>query len=185
MWSLWELPTSCEIEGREYAINTDYRDILQVIAILQDRELEERVKISAVLQIFYVEDMPNLQPALDTLMLFINCGEADDEKIPQPKTIDWEQDYLAIVADVNHAAGLEVRAASYLHWFTFISYFNSIGEGQLSQLVTIRNKLRKGEPLEKYEREYYYSNVSKVKFREKYTSEEQEEVDYWNKVLGA
>lgn len=186
MWKLWELPKTCVIDGIEHSINTDYRDILEIISILQNENIEERIKISAVLQIFYVDDIKdikNIKSAIDTLMLFINCGENTEEKIPQPKQIDWEQDYLFIVSDVNKSANAEIRALPYLHWFTFISYFSGIGEGQLSQLVNIRNKLRKGEKLEKYEREYYYANVDKVKFKEKYTSEEQEEIDELLKLL--
>ena len=184
MWGLWELPTTFEIDDIEYAINTDYRDILQIISILQNMEISNQVKVSSVLQIFYVDEVADAQKAIDILMMFINCGEIEDDKIPVPKQIDWEQDYLSIAADVNKSANMEIRAVEYLHWFTFISYFNSIGEGQLSQIVGIRNKIRKGEKLEKYEREYYQVNKNKIVFKEKYTTEEQEEIDELLKLLG-
>ena len=34
----WGLPTSLTVGGREYWINADYRDILEVISYLQDED---------------------------------------------------------------------------------------------------------------------------------------------------
>lgn len=182
MWRQWQLPTTSDYGG----INTDYRDILDIIMILQNSKIAQRIKVRASLQIFYedYEKIEDVEGAIAFMMLFISCGEMDEEKAVQPKQFDWEQDYMAIVCDINNTAKMEIRAIEYLHWFTFISYFNGIGEGQLSQLVGIRNKLRKGEKLEKYEREFYTSNKSRVVLKEKYTAEEQEELARYLEMLG-
>ena len=50
-----------------------------------------------------------------------------------------------IIADINKVAGTEVRSLSFLHWWTFLSFFHAIGEGQLSTLISIREKLRTGK----------------------------------------
>ena len=84
---------------------------------------------------------------------FINCGDTETTR-KAPKLMDWEQDARAIVADVNKVAGMEIRALTYLHWWTFLSWFHAIGEGQLSTVVSIRDKLRRGKKLEQWEKEH-------------------------------
>ena len=42
------LPRRVEINGRSYAIRTDYRDILRILVAYDDPELEPKEKISAL-----------------------------------------------------------------------------------------------------------------------------------------
>ena len=49
----WRLPRSVELGGREYAINTDYRDILDIIARLQDENYDQQVRLYVALALFY------------------------------------------------------------------------------------------------------------------------------------
>ena len=60
-----------------------------------------------------------------------------------------------------------------------MGYFQAIGEGQLSMLVSIREKLRSGKKLEPWEREYYQKNRSRVDFKQRYTAAEQQALDAW------
>lgn len=98
--------------------------------------------------------------------------------------MDWEQDAQVIVADVNKVAGIEIRALPFLHWWTLVSYFNAIGEGQLSTLVSIQEKLRKGKKLEKWEQEFYRKNKDKVDLKKRYSAEEIAEQERLKKLLG-
>ena len=60
------------------------------------------------------------------------------------KLLDWQHDANLIVADINKVAGQEVRDLPFVHWWTFLAWFHGIGQGQLSTVVAIRDKLRKG-----------------------------------------
>lgn len=46
---IYSLPTSVEVDGTEYAIQSDYRAILDILVALTDRELDERDKAEAAL----------------------------------------------------------------------------------------------------------------------------------------
>ena len=180
--SSWSLPKSAVIGGNTYEINADFRDVLEIIEVLQDLEKKEYTRGYVALVLFYegFENMPqgDYREALEWMMDFINLGEQDDG-LPQPKTIDWEQDRMIIAAEVNKVAGTEVRALEYLHWWTFMAYFFCVGEGQLSFIVSIREKLRKGKLLEKHEREFYRNNRARVDFKKKLTSSEQQTLNAW------
>ncbi len=170
------------IGGREYAINSDFRDVLEVLEILTDPEQNQYVRTRVALTLFYdgFEEMPEADhaEACDWMVDFIDLGEEDDG-VRRAKTIDWEQDRMLIAAEVNKVAGVEVRALEYLHWWTFMAYFHSIGEGQLSFIVGIRDKLNKSKRLEKHEAEFYRNNRSRVDLRQKLTKKEEQTLDKW------
>ena len=83
------------------------------------------------------------------------------------------------MADINRVAGCEVRALPFLHWWTFLAYFRGIGEGQLSAVVGIREKRRKGKKLDEWERDFYRENRDMVDFKMRYTSEDDEILNEW------
>ena len=59
-----------------------------------------------------------------------------------------------------------------------------IREGIFSTVLGIRQKMAKGKRLEKWEREFRRNNKKICDLKTRYTKEEQEEIDYWNKLLG-
>lgn len=170
--STWELPVAADIGGVTYPIHADYRDVLNIFKHLDDPDQPEYVRWRIALALFYEGDIPaeHRKEAMEYLGEFISCGQRDPR--PGPKLLDWEQDARVIVADVNKTAGMEVRALPFLHWWTFLSYFHAIGEGQLSTLVSIREKLRTGKKLEKWEQEYYQKNRARVDLKKQYSAEE-------------
>lgn len=180
---LWSLPTSAVIGGVAYPINADFRDILNIFRYLDDPERPEYIRWRIALALFYEGDIPDAhqQEAMEYLSSFVSCGEPDGK--PAPKLLDWNQDAQAIVADVNKVAGAEVRALPFLHWWTFMAYFNAIGEGQLSTLVSLRDKLVRGKKLEKWERDYYRKNKNRVDLKKRHSAKEQAEREQLNKWL--
>lgn len=180
----WSLPQTAVIGGTEYALNTDFRDILEIFGYLNDLDTPEYLRWQIAIALFYEGEIPaeHQQEAMEFLAAFISYGEVDAN--PGPKLLDWEQDTQAIVADVNKVAGTEVRALPYLHWWTFLSYFQAIGEGQLSTLVSIRDKLRRGKKLEEWEREFYSKNPERVNLKVQYLAEEEAELELLKQMLG-
>ena len=184
----WDLPDKIEVGGVEYAINADYRDILDIIEQLDNPDEMPEIKLYCAMAMFYEDffEMPSedYQEAAQLMLWFINCGENDEqEQHPPQKQIDWQQDGLLIAADINKVAGQDVRSVEFLHWWTFMAYFMGIGEGQLSTVVAIRDKLRKGKPLDDWEKEYYRKNKSRVDLKRRYTAEELAERERINKLL--
>ena len=180
----WALPETATIGGKEYELHTDYRDILEIMGYLDDPDTPEYLRWQIAVALFFEGEMPaeDMQAAMEYLAAFISCGEKDSK--PGPKLLDWEQDARAIVADVNKVAGREIRSLPYLHWWTFLAYFQAIGEGQLSTIVSIRDKLRRGKKLDKWEQDYYRENKSRIDFKKKYSAEDLAEQERLKKLLG-
>lgn len=151
-----------------------------------DPELDDEAKAAVLLQIIYPgwREIPesNIQEALEKACAFIDCGQKDDGK-PKPKMIDWEQDAPIIIPEVNKVAGREIRLDPNIHWWTFFGWFMGIGEGILGNVLHIRQKLRKGEKLEKWEREYYNENKGMCDLDRPHTAEENEIIEFIMKWL--
>ncbi len=172
----FSLPREAVLEGKTYGLHTDFRDILEIFSYLENPDLPEYIRWQVALALFYKEplDDAHFTAGAAYFTWFVNCGR-EEGPYSGPKLLDWEQDAQMIVADVNKVAGKEVREVPYIHWWTFLSWFHAIGEGQLSTVVSIRQKKQEGKKLADWEADYYRHNKAIVDLRRKISREEQEE----------
>lgn len=181
MNELWRLPDSTQIGGKTYAINADFREILKILAVLDDPGYPEFLRWQVAIRLFYKDALPPDREAMEYLSFFLCCGQ---QETPGPRLLDWEQDAAVILSEVNKAAGCEVRSMEFVHWWTFLGWFHAIGEGQLATLISLRDKLRRGKPLEDWEKDFYRQNRSRIELKKRLTPQEQEEKDALNRLLG-
>lgn len=176
-----ELPTSLEIGGKQYKIRSDYRVILNICQAFNDPDLTKKEKCYVCIKCLY-EDYARIprayiQEAVEKAYWFVGGGDIPQGDVQQAKTLDWEQDESIIFPAVSKVAGYEVRSVPYLHWWVFIGLFNEIGEGLFSEVISIRTKLRKGKPLEKYEREFYKNHRKMIDLQKRLTADEKQAED--------
>lgn len=188
------LPETLTVGGEDYTIRTDYRNVLQVFEAFQDPELTQEEKwIVAIYLLFEgfscdddvmkaAQDGFDLGEAMKKISWFISAGQPEKQVLEQP-TYNWTQDEQMIFSAVNKVAGRETRELEYLHWWTFLGYFNEVGEGTFSFIVGIRHKLNKGKKLEKHEKEFLSHNKELVLMKKPLTKEEQEQEDAYNALL--
>lgn len=188
------LPETLTVNGVDYPIRTDYRNVLQVFEAFQDPELEPQEKwIVAIYLLFEnfscdddvleaAQDGFDLGEAMKQISWFISAGQPEKQVLEQP-TYNWTQDEQMIFSAVNKVAGRETRELEYLHWWTFLGYFNEVGEGTFSFIVGIRHKLNKGKKLEKHEKEFLSLNKELVLMKKPLTKEEQEQEDAYKSLL--
>lgn len=180
----YTLPVQAKLGTQVYDLHADYRDILRIFAYLEDPDLPEPVRWRIALGLFYEQEVAeeDVPRAMEYLAEFLRCGEPEGR--PGPKLLDWQQDADAIIAGVNNAAGQEVRALPFVHWWTFLSWFHGIGQGQLSTIVSIRDKLRRGRKLDAWEQEFYRENKHRVELQPRLSRQEQEEKQRLQALLG-
>lgn len=182
------LPQTLNINGRAYKIRPDYRDILQIIAAFGDKELSDEEKAYVCLKRLFVamESIPksDYQDAYEAAVTFIECHISDRK--PSPKVVNWEKDEQLIFPAINKVAGMEVRAVPYMHWWTFLGYFQSIDREDIwGFILTIRQKRAKGKKLEKYEKDFLNANrdICEVEFREEKATTEDSLAKMFNELL--
>lgn len=190
---MYELPTEIEINGEYYPIRKrgDYRMVLDVFSVLEDNTITQSERIISALIIFYedlsdIEDLmifDDLEEAAIKMYEFFN-GCVTKGKSTGRKLIDWKQDEALIMPAINNVAGKEIRLEEYVHWWTFMGYYMSIGESTLTTVVGIRDKILRGKKLEKWERDFRRDNPHYFMWNHQ-TIEEQEANEWlksvWNK----
>ena len=163
---MFSLPTTVTVAGTEYPVRTDFRVILEIFVMLEDPELSDTDKTEALLRMFF-EDRP---PAQDTdaavlaFLDFLEPGGAEPRRRKKsPGLIRWERDFPLIAGPVNRVLGMECRSAPYLHWYTFLAAYMDMDPGCVfAQVLRIREKLRTGKKLEKWERDFLRQNPDLV-----------------------
>ena len=167
---MYELPTTVDIDGNVFHIRRkgDFRVIVDCFAALQDDELDKEYKILTAIIIFYeefdsLEDTNKYGEFLEKLTLemfkFINCGQNNQKGAESEiSLINWEDDSQIICAAVNNVAKQEVRILEYLHWWTFLGYYMSVGQSVLSTVVSIRDKVYRGKKLDKLYHDFKKEN---------------------------
>ena len=193
------LPTVLTVNETQYAIRTDYRNVLQVFEAFEDSDLTQEEKwIVAVYLMFEdfscaddalgaAEEGFDVSEAIQQIIWFISGGTLEKESTELP-VYSWKQDEQMIFSAVNKVAGKEIREIEYMHWWTFLGYFNEIEEGGFSFFCGIRQKLNKKKKLEKHEKEFLSRNKHLVRLEKPKTKEEQKQEDAYqtllNEVLG-
>ena len=182
--SVWNLPKTAVFGGVEYKINADFRDVLEVIRYLNDQSKTIYTRWRIAVALFFDGEIPEeyQEEAAQYIADFIAYETKDDK--PCPKLLDWEQDAQMIITEVNNVAGRELRGEAFVHWWTFLSYFNAMrAENPLHMIMAIRSKKAKGQQLDKSERKYYSENREKVDFQTPETAKIAEEKAYLEKWL--
>lgn len=180
------LPTSLNIQGKEYEIRSDYRDCLVILQAYSDPDLTDMEKGAVCISILYKEPPApeHLQEAYDKAVWFLNCGDTVQKPHTHQPTYDWEQDEQMIFSAINKVANKEIRSAEYMHFWTFIGLFNEIdGQGTFATIINIRNKKNKHKRLEKWEQEFYRNNKEIIDIKRKYTEGEKEVLSELDKLL--
>ena len=191
---MYELPVSVTINGVEHPIRKkgDFRVILDCFDALADVKLDKEYRTRSSLIIFYeeitsIESVSEVFPddtlseAAQEMNRFFNCGQKESPGIKVPyKLIDWKEDENLIIPAINNVAKKEIRLEPYVHWWTFIGYYLSVGESALASVVRLRSKIMKHEKLEKYERKMIAENPEYFNWNSK--TAEEEELD--KEILG-
>ena len=151
---MYSLPTTVESNNHQFKItnNGDYRMVVDCFIALNDAELDDdKLRVITALLIFY-EDFKTPEQVIDYL------DENGFDVVNQMYVIDWEKDGQMICSAVNKVANKEIRFEPYMHWWTFMGYFNAVGESVLSTVVSIRDKISRHKKLESYEKDFKKDN---------------------------
>ncbi len=167
----YDLPESVRVGRRDYAVFSDFRAALDIETALADPVLDDRDRAYMVLLLFY-RDLDAMPPedypeALERVKWFLRGGE--DETAPQPRVMDWDQDFPLIVSALYPILGADIRGMAHLHWWTLLSALSDAKDCVFTQVVAIRDKQLRGKELDKFEREFLRRNASIVELKTKYT----------------
>ena len=177
---MFSLPATVEIDGRSYGIRADFRVILEIFVMLDDPDLTDADKTEALIRMFYIERPSDPEAAITAFVSFADPRGSGNKEKPHTRLISWSQDFDLMVAPINHILNTECRSLPYLHWRTFLAAYLEIPpESVFARVLRIREKLRTGRKLEKYERSWYNKNRDLVHLKPKFSKKEEELIEAW------
>lgn len=176
------LPKALEVGGEYFKINSDFRVILNIFEMFDVKELSDLEKAYICVNSLFEDEIPDklFEEAVKKAYWFCDGGDIPKSKPLKVKTIDWKHDEGIIFPAVNKAAGCEVRALPYMHWWTFLGYLGEVGEGLFSAVMNIRIKRAEGKKLEKWELDFLRKHKEMIIL---YTEEERQAIEETEEFL--
>ena len=118
----WRLPTSLSVGGVDRPIRTDFRCILDILRMLDDRDLPSWAQTVCLIKMLFIDwkTIPQEQytEACEKAMSFIDNGiepEDKDYKKKRPRLMDWDQDAEMIVSAIPFGTSAYLEG-SMVYW---------------------------------------------------------------------
>lgn len=128
-------PEKLTVDGKEYAIYTDFRDWMRFFDMQEDDSISERDRLLLSLE-WYKESPPadKIEEALSALAWFASKSSGtrknhnDRNKKSSEKVLSWDYDAPFVYAAFLAVYHIDLLAVEYLHWHVFLGLFEALPE---------------------------------------------------------
>lgn len=183
------LPTTVDIEGIEYEINSDFRTSILFELLMQDVEIEVEEKIIQALQLYYKQCPNNIEEAINKMLWFYSCGKENDLKSNSKtgsnseKIYDFNYDDEYIYSAFLDQYRIDLNDIEYLHWWKFKAMFKALKEdNEIIKIMGYRSiDLSKVE--DKKQKEFYKKMKKIYEIPIAISKDEKEKIDKINEIL--
>lgn len=149
-----EFPKTVRVNGERFLVETDFREWIRFIQLIDDAKVPWQIKCRLLLQ-WYIDGIPDdLETAVYALGDFLAMkteNAEEDESITgsAPKQLySFEQDAECIYSAFREVYGINLQTIPYMHWWEFQTLFAGLPEKteikQRSVPDLIRNPVRLG-----------------------------------------
>lgn len=139
------LPTEINIDGRGYAVHSDFRSCLKIILAFEDNELTPQEKQIILLSNLYSKLPHDIKQAIEQAHLFLNGGKVSEEENQSVRLYSFERDASFIFAAFKQTHNVDLQKDD-LHWWQFLALFMDLGsETTFCQLVSLRKRIKTGK----------------------------------------
>ena len=142
-----ELPDAVEIDGKEYLLNTDFRNCLNVMLAYQDEDLTDNEKCTIMLTNLYPVIPENIEVALEKALIFLDEGKKSQpgKADSKPKVYSWSKDANMIYSAFKQTHGIDLTVEK-MHWWKFVALFMDLGaDTAFSSIVNLRSRVKSGK----------------------------------------
>lgn len=154
------LPTTVNIVGKRYKINSNFRTSIKFELLMQDENLDKKEKLIRALKLYYPIIPNNINMAIEKIIWFYKVGKEDKEiKSIGNKvnniiySFEYDDDYIysAFLSQYN----IDLNSIEYLHWWKFKALFKSLNNSnEIVKIMEYRaidlNKIKDKEQKEFY-----------------------------------
>ena len=134
-------PYKARIGGKIYDIRTNYKYALKCLEILNDSSISkfERIYGSIITLFGVVPDEDEIAEFYEKMILFLGCGETQEQQHSKPADIDLNYDFGYISASFRSDYNIDIRNTD-MHWYEFVNLVSGLTEKSvMSRVRDIRN----------------------------------------------
>lgn len=183
------LPTTVNIEGIEYEINSDFRTSILFELLMQDVEIEDGEKTIQALELYYRECPHNIEEAVNKMLWFYSCSKERDlksnrktgSKAEQIYDFDYDDEY--IYSAFLDQYGIDLNDIEYLHWWKFKAMFKSLKEDNEIVKIMGYRAMDLSKIEDKKQKEHYRKLKQIYKIPQVISKNEKEKLDKINEIL--
>lgn len=155
------VPTTVNIDNKEYEINSDFRTSILFELLMQDGTIEEDDKILMALQLYYPDIPENIKKAIEQMLWFYRCGKdvssskgnGKSKGVTQIYSFEYDDDY--IYAAFLDQYNIDLQDIEYLHWWKFKAMFKSLKDDNMIVKIMGYRSMDLSKVKDKEQRAYY------------------------------
>ena len=155
------VPTTVNIDNKEYEINSDFRTSILFELLMQDGTIEEDDKILMALQLYYPDIPENIKKAIEQMLWFYRCGKdvssskgnGKSKGVTQIYSFEYDDDYIysAFLDQYN----IDLQDIEYLHWWKFKAMFKSLKDDNMIVKIMGYRSMDLSKVKDKEQKAYY------------------------------
>lgn len=180
------VPTTIEIDGAEYEINSDFRTSILFELLMQDNSINEEDKLIQALQLYYPVLPTNISMAVDKMLWFYRCGKDEVKckgtgkgKSTQIYNFEYDDDY--IYSAFLDQYRVDLQDIEYLHWWKFKAMFKALRED--NEIVKIMGyRAMDLSKIKDKEQKAYYKNMKEL-YKIPISKDEKEKLNEIEEIL--
>ena len=183
------LPTSVDIKGIEYEINSNFRTSILFSLLMEDDNLSEEEKVLQALNLYYPVVPDNSEKAIEQIKWFYSCGKLDNPignkkaRASSKKVFDFEVDANYIYSAFMSQYRIDLNSIKYMHWWKFKSLLDNINEDNILSKIIQYRSVDLSKITDKEQRKFYRDMQKRYALKENINKEEQALLDEWNSKL--
>lgn len=155
------VPTTVNIDNKEYEINSDFRTSILFELLMQDGTIEEDDKILMALQLYYSDIPENIKEAIEQMLWFYRCGKdvssskgnGKSKGVTQIYSFEYDDDY--IYSAFLDQYGVDLQDIEYLHWWKFKAMFKSLKDDNMIVKIMGYRSMDLSKVKDKEQKAYY------------------------------
>ena len=155
------VPTTVNIDNKEYEINSDFRTSILFELLMQDGIIDEDDKILMALQFYYPDIPENIKEAIEQMLWFYRCGKdvssskgnGKSKGVTQIYSFEYDDDY--IYSAFLDQYGVDLQDIEYLHWWKFKAMFKSLKDDNMIVKIMGYRSMDLSKVKDKEQKAYY------------------------------
>lgn len=155
------VPTTVNIDNKEYEINSDFRTSILFELLMQDGTIEEDDKILMALQLYYPDIPESIKKAIEQMLWFYRCGKdvssskgnGKSKGVTKIYSFEYDDDYIysAFLDQYN----IDLQDIEYLHWWKFKAMFKALKDDNMIVKIMGYRSMDLSKVKDKEQKAYY------------------------------